>query len=268
MRVFECLASAAGRLPRSEARLLLAAAIGRPKEFLIAHPDAELSDEESLRVESFFRRAQAGEPIPYIVGFQEFWGRPFHVTPATLIPRPDTETLVEEALAFLRGKTGARVLDLGTGSGCIAVTLALECPRASVFACDKSEAALEAAKENARSLDAAVTFSASDWFGAYAGHTFDLIVSNPPYIEENDEHLKALTFEPVTALTAGADGLDDIRTLASEALNHLKPGGCMLVEHGYNQGEPVRALFEKAGFSDVRTIFDLGGRARVCRAVR
>ena len=139
MRVAECLVRAAGRIPRSDARVLLAAVLGKPKEFLIAHSDAELSDSQAERFESYVERAQRGEPIPYIVGVQEFWSRSFAVTPATLIPRPDTETLIEEALTFLRDKPASRVLDLGTGSGCIAVTLALECPSAQVFACDKSD---------------------------------------------------------------------------------------------------------------------------------
>ena len=191
MRVAECLVRAAGRIPRSDARVLLAAVLGKPKEFLIAHSDAELSDSQAERFESYVERAQRGEPIPYIVGVQEFWGRSFAVTPATLIPRPDTETLIEEALTILRDKPASRVLDLGTGSGCIAVTLALECPSAQVFACDKSDRALSVAQRNTDSLKARVRFDQSDWFSAYADQTFDLIVSNPPYIEENDAHLAA-----------------------------------------------------------------------------
>lgn len=266
MRVAECLVRAAGRIPRSDARVLLAAVLGKPKEFLIAHSDAELSDSQAERFESYVERAQRGEPIPYIVGVQEFWSRSFAVTPATLIPRPDTETLIEEALTFLRDKPASRVLDLGTGSGCIAVTLALECPSAQVFACDKSDRALSVAQRNTDSLKARVRFDQSDWFSAYADQTFDLIVSNPPYIEENNAHLAALTYEPITALTAGADGLSDIRILAAQAARHLAPGGCVLVEHGYNQGESAAALFRQAGFENVRTIVDLGGNARLCRA--
>lgn len=248
-------------------RLLLAAALDKPKEFLIAHPEAALTEEQLARFDSFLERARQAEPIPYILGVQEFWGRPFRVTPATLIPRPDTETLIEQALAFLQAKPEARILDLGTGSGCIAVTLALECPRAQVWACDKSAAALEIARENASLLHADVTFSESDWFGAFADESFDLIVSNPPYIEENDVHLKALRFEPISALTSGADGLADIRTLAMQAQKHLRAGGCVLVEHGYNQGESVAEIFRRAGFACVRTITDLGGNPRLCQAM-
>lgn len=263
--VFEGLREAQGVLSRSEARILLAAALKKPKEFLISHPETLLSDEEKSRYDAFLERAFQGEPIPYILGMQEFWGRNFLVTPATLIPRPDTETLVEEALRFLKNKASPRVLDLGTGSGCIAVSLALDSPNAEVWACDKSAAALRVAEQNARVLQAKVHFVESDWFDAFAGETFDLIVSNPPYVEENDEHLQALSFEPVSALTSGPDGLDDIRILAKQAVRHLRPQGCMLVEHGYNQGDSAAEVFRAAGFADVSTLVDLADNPRVCR---
>ncbi len=266
--VAQSLLQAAGRVPRSEARLLLAAAIGKPKEFLIAHPEYALTDAQSSLFVSYLKRAQTGEPIPYIVGVQEFWGRPFHVTPATLIPRPDTETLIEEALSFLKDLDTPRVLDLGTGSGCIAVTIALDCPKAQVWACDKSKDALSVAKCNAEVLGAKVSFVESDWFSAFADEKFDLIVSKPPYIEENDEHLKALRFEPVSALTSGADGLNDIRTLAAQAPEYIRGHGGIIVEHGYNQGESVAAIFRTAGFASVRTVRDLGDNPRLCCAVR
>lgn len=266
--VAQGLLQAAGRVPRSEARLLLAAVICKPKEFLITHPEYTLSDAQASIFASYLERAQAGEPIPYIVGTQEFWGRPFHVTPATLIPRPDTETLIEEALAFLKVLEAPRVLDLGTGSGCIAVALALECPKAQVWACDKSSSALSVAQANARALGASVMFVESNWFSAFADEKFDLIVSNPPYIEENDEHLKALRFEPISALTSGTDGLDDIRILAADAPKHLREHGSIIVEHGYNQGESVAAIFRSAGFASVRTVRDLGDNPRLCCAVR
>lgn len=264
--VAQGLLQAAGRVPRSEARLLLAAVICKPKEFLITHPEYTLSDAQASIFASYLERAQAGEPIPYIVGTQEFWGRPFHVTPATLIPRPDTETLIEEALAFLKDLEAPRVLDLGTGSGCIAVTLALECPKAQVWACDKSSSALSVAQANARALGASVMFVESNWFSAFADEKFDLIVSNPPYIEENDEHLKALRFEPISALTSGTDGLDDIRILAADAPKHLREHGSIIVEHGYNQGELVAAIFRSTGFASVRTVRDLGDNPRLCCA--
>ena len=266
--VAQGLFQAIGRVSRSEARLLLATTIRKPKEFLIAHPEYSLTDEEVSLFDSYLQRAQAGEPIPYIVGTQEFWGRPFHVTPATLIPRPDTETLIEEALSFLKNLDTPRVLDLGTGSGCIAVTIALDCPKAQVWACDKSKDALSVAKCNAEVLGAKVTFVESDWFSAFADEKFDLIVSNPPYIEENDEHLKALRFEPVSALTSGADGLNDIRTLAAQAPEYIRGHGGIIVEHGYNQGESVAAIFRTAGFASVRTVRDLGDNPRLCCAVR
>lgn len=264
--VAQSLLQAASHVSRSEARLLLAAAIGKPKEFLIAHPEYALTDAQSSLFVSYLKRAQTGEPIPYIVGVQEFWGRPFHVTPATLIPRPDTETLIEEALSFLKDLDTPRVLDLGTGSGCIAVTIALDCPKAQVWACDKSKDALSVAKCNAEVLGAKVSFVESDWFSAFADEKFDLIVSNPPYIEENDEHLKALRFEPVSALTSGADGLNDIRILAADAPKHLREHGSIIVEHGYNQGELVAAIFRSTGFASVRTVRDLGDNPRLCCA--
>ena len=238
--VAQGLFQAVGRVSRSEARLLLATTIRKPKEFLIAHPEYSLTDEEVSLFDSYLQRAQAGEPIPYIVGTQEFWGRPFHVTPATLIPRPDTETLIEEALAFLQNLEAPRILDLGTGSGCIAVTIALDCPKAQVWACDKSKDALNVAKGNAEAFGAKVTFVESNWFSAFADEKFDLIVSNPPYIEENDEHLKALRFEPISALTSGTDGLDDIRILAADAPKHLREHGSIIVEHGYNHTATIR----------------------------
>ena len=160
--VAQGLFQAVGRVSRSEARLLLATTIHKPKEFLIAHPEYSLTDEEVSLFDSYLQRAQAGEPIPYIVGTQEFWGCPFHVTPATLIPRPDTETLIEEALAFLQNLEAPRILDLGTGSGCIAVTIALDCPKAQVWACDKSKDALIVAKGNADAFGAKVTFVESN----------------------------------------------------------------------------------------------------------
>lgn len=265
--VAQGLFQAIGRVSRSEARLLLATTIRKPKEFLIAHPEYSLTDEEVSLFDSYLQRAQAGEPIPYIVGTQEFWGRPFHVTPATLIPRPDTETLIEEALAFLQNLEAPRILDLGTGSGCIAVTIALDCPKTQVWACDKSKDTLNVAKGNAEAFGAKVTFVESNWFSAFADEKFDLIVSNPPYIEENDEHLKALRFEPISALTSGPDGLDDIRILAADAPKHLREHGSIIVEHGYNQGELVAAIFRSTGFASVRTVRDLGDNPRLCCAM-
>ena len=194
--VAQGLFQAVGRVSRSEARLLLATTIRKPKEFLIAHPEYSLTDEEVSLFDSCLQRAQAGEPIPYIVGTQEFWGRPFHVTPATLIPRPDTETLIEEALAFLQNLEAPRVLDLGTGSGCIAVTIALDCPKAQVWACDKSKDALIVAKGNAEAFGAKVTFVESNWFSAFADEKFDLIVSNLLTSKKTTNTLKHFALNP------------------------------------------------------------------------
>lgn len=210
-------------------------------------------------------RRAAGEPIAYLTGACEFYGLEFRVTPSVLIPRPETELLVDLVLERLPGAGRARVLDLGTGSGCIAVTLAHLRPRLEVWAADASPAALEVARDNARRLDATVRLLRSDWLAALAGERFDLILANPPYVAAGDPHLSQgdLRFEPASALVAGEDGLNDIRRIVAAAPAHLVPGGWLLFEHGYDQGQRCRTLLAQAGFARVASWRDLAGIERV-----
>lgn len=256
------LTRASALIGRFEAHLLLAHVLGKPREYLIAHDDEELSPEKAAAFEMVTSLRMAGTPVPYLTGRQEFFGRWFMVDDNVLIPRPDTEVLIEQALLVAGSKP--RILDLGTGSGCIAVTLALEIPDAEVTATDKSPAALEMCGRNAEALGARVRRLEGSWFTAIpGGETFDLIVSNPPYIHPEDEHLAALEFEPVSALTDGVDGLEDLRTITAGAMTFLRPGGWLLLEHGWDQGESVRKLLERAGFAGIRTKKDYGGNDRV-----
>ncbi len=208
------------------------------------------------------RRAQ-GEPVAYLIGEKEFYGRSFAVSPAVLVPRPETELLVELALARLRPLPAPRVLDLGTGSGCIAVTLALECPAASLLAVERSADALAVARANAQRLGARVEFALGDWYENVGGG-FDAIVANPPYVAAADPHLQALQQEPQHALVAGGDGLADLRRIVAGAPAHLHPGGWLAVEHGHDQAAGVRRLFALAGFVAIETHRDLAGVERVC----
>lgn len=216
-------------------------------------------------------RREAGEPVAYLLGEAQFRGRVFQVTPAVLVPRPETEILIELALDRLvqdglaASSGAARVLDLGTGSGIVAVSLALESPESAVCAVDLSAPALDVARNNARRLRAAVEFFQGDWYAPLAGRRFDLIVANPPYIAADDPHLAGdgLPFEPRMALTDAADGLSCIRRIVMGAGAHLQPGGWLLFEHGYDQGETCRNLLQAAGFQDVFTHPDLAGTDRV-----
>lgn len=256
------LQSGAVQIGRLEAMILLAHVLGKSKEFLIAHDDEALATDAKLRFDMLVSLRAAGTPIPYITGHQEFFSRDFLVTDAVLIPRPDTEVLIEQAL--LVAPRQPRVIDLGTGSGCIAATLALELPQACVTATDKSEAALAIAKENARRLGAKIDFRLGSWWESVgAEERFDLIVSNPPYIRPDDEHLAALGNEPSSALVGGEDGLACLRDIVAGAMAHLTPNGWLLLEHGFDQGEAVRSLLCDAGFAAVRTKKDYGGNDRV-----
>lgn len=250
-----------------EAHVLLGEAAGRPRSWLLAHPEAALTPEAVERFAALLGRRQAGEPVAYLLGRREFFGLELRVTPAVLIPRPETELLVELALAHIPVAAPVRVLDLGTGSGAVALALARHRPRARVTAVDRSAAALEVARENARRLGLEhVSFLEGDWFAPLAGgERFDLIVGNPPYVAEGDPHLARgdVRFEPREALAAGPDGLDALRAIAREAGRWLTPGGLLLLEHGHDQGPACRALFEAAGFAAVQTHRDLEGRERV-----
>ncbi|MFZ3261966.1 MAG: peptide chain release factor N(5)-glutamine methyltransferase, partial [Thiobacillus sp.] len=255
----------AHRDARLDARVLAAHVLGTDTAWLIAHDTDPLADTHVAAFESLLLRRLDGVPIAYLVGTREFYGRPFRVTPDVLIPRPDTELLVERALACIPSDQAVDVLDLGTGSGCIAITLALERPLARVAAVDRSTAALAIARRNADILNAHIEFLTSDWFAALAGRRFDLIVSNPPYVAAADPHLARgdVRFEPLTALAAGHDGLDDLRRLIRAARDHLKPGGALLLEHGYDQADAVIELLRQHGFEQTCTLRDLGGLNRV-----
>ena len=253
------------REARLEARVLGAFAWNVAPAWLIAHDTDILNELQSAAFEALLARRLTGEPMAYLTGMREFYGRPFRVTPDVLIPRPDTELLVEQALARIPSDLAVDVLDLGTGSGCIAITLALERPLARVTAVDRSPAALAIAQRNAAMLDARVEFLTSDWFDALAGRRFDLVVSNPPYIAAADPHLARgdVRFEPLTALAAGHDGFDDLRHLIRGACAHLKPGGTLLLEHGYDQSEGVKALLRESGFGHPQSWADLSGILRI-----
>ena len=246
-----------------ENRILLCHALALTRVGLITQSERVLNDIEAAQLAALVARRQAGEPIAYIVGQREFFGLPFQVSPAVLIPRPDTELIVELVLERLAPR--ARLLDMGTGSGAIAVAAAHTRPDAAVAALDLSEEALAVARANAAANGAAVRFLRSDWFTALNDEAFDLIASNPPYIASGDEHLAQgdLRFEPSGALTDFADGLAALRTIIKGAPAHLVAGGWLLLEHGYDQAEAVRALLLDAGYTEVRSWRDLNGIERV-----
>jgi release factor glutamine methyltransferase len=261
--------AAALDLPRRDARLdarvLTAHVLGTDAAWLIAHDTDPLSVQQINAYQALLARRLGGEPIAYLVGSREFFGRPFRVSSDVLIPRPDTERLAELALAHIPPDQAFDVLDLGTGSGCIAITLALERPLARVTAVDRSPAALAVAKRNAELLDAHVEFLTSDWFSTLKGRRFDLIVSNPPYIAATDPHLTQgdVRFEPLSALAAGSGGLDDLRHLIATARAHIQPGGTLLLEHGYDQAEAVRNLLQQNGIGSPQSWHDLSDIPRV-----
>ncbi|UDG75377.1 peptide chain release factor N(5)-glutamine methyltransferase [Achromobacter sp. 77] len=254
------------RLPRLEVRMLLEHVLDKPRAWLLAHDTDALAPEVAAAYEALALRRLAGEPMAYLLGHREFMGHRFQVTPDVLIPRPDTEVLVETALECIDGLTGPMVLDLGTGSGAIAVSIALARRDARVMASDVSAAALAVAAANAWELTAAVRFVEGSWYEAVpAGEGFDLIVSNPPYVASDDPHLDQgdLRFEPRGALTDGAGGLEDLARIVEGARAHLKPGGSLWMEHGWDQAEQVRGMLRQAGFADVHSRQDLAGIERI-----
>lgn len=270
-RLAAVITTAREKLPTSEARLLLGHVLQKPLAWLLAHDDEVLDEARLSAFKTLVTRRAAGEPVAYLLGYREFFGREFLTTPATLIPRPETELLVERVIEKVGdGETAIkhksrRILDLGTGTGCIAITLALECPDASVFAIDAHEATLNVAQANAQRLDADVRFLHSDWFAAVGGEKFDLIVGNPPYIAAEDAHLLQgdLRFEPLAALASGANGLDAIRHIIATAPAYLNSAGELWLEHGYDQAEAVRELLDSAGFLHIEQHCDLAGIVRV-----
>jgi release factor glutamine methyltransferase len=252
-------------LPLLEARMLLERVLEKPRAWLIAHAEESAGAAPAQAFAALAQRRRQGEPIAYLLGEREFYGREFQVSPAVLIPRPETELLVELALARIPVNEPVRVLDLGTGSGAIAVTLAKERPQARLTAVDVDYAALSVARANAKRHRVKVRFFCGDWFGALSGETFDLIVSNPPYVASADAHLGAgdLRFEPRRALAGGDDGLDCIRAIVANARSHLAPDAWLLFEHGYDQAAACRALLEAQGYGEIQTWPDLAGIARV-----
>ena len=252
-------------LPPLEARMLFEQVLGKNSAWLIAHGDEPAGAGAEQAFAALAKRRRQGEPVAYILGRREFYGLEFRVAPGVLIPRPETELLADLALARIPAETALRVLDLGTGSGTIAVALARERPLAQVTAADVDPAALEFARSNARHHGVSVRFLCGDWFEALADETFDLIASNPPYIAAGDPHLAAgdVRFEPPGALLGGADGLACIRAIVAGARAHLCSGGWLLFEHGYDQAETCRALLQAHGYTGVQTWPDLAGIPRV-----
>jgi release factor glutamine methyltransferase len=254
-------------LPRREAEVLLGAALGRSRAWLLANPEERILDCEATdRYEAFLTRRAQGEPVAYLLGEKEFWSLPLRVGPGVLVPRPETELVVERALAHLPADRDLDVLDLASGSGAIALALASERPRCRVFATDVAAAAVDATRDNAFRLELGdrVAVSQGEWFDPVAGRTFDLIASNPPYIATDDARVEpgVRRHEPAAALFSGPTGLEALQAIAAGAPRHLRPGGWLVVEHGDTQGAAVRALFTGAGFEEIRTLRDLAGRER------
>ena len=256
----------ASPLGRTDTRALLAHQLGITRERLIAQPELRVAPADVQAFAQLVQRCQRGEPLAYVLGEKEFYGRIFQVSPAVLIPRPETELLVEVALSA-RLNHSAQVLDLGTGSGCVALTLSLERPAWQITATDVSRDALEVARANAAKLGVAnIEFRKGSWFSALADQRFDLIVSNPPYVAVGDDHLQALRFEPQIALVASGNGLTCLQQIIESAPPHLLPGGILALEHSYEQGEAVRALFNTGAWCEARTLADFAGLDRVTRA--
>jgi release factor glutamine methyltransferase len=275
MDIESALVMAADRLQASsdsarlDAELLLSLALDVNRSYIFAHPEDSLDPDASKRFLSLVARRASGEPMPYITGEREFWSMNLMVTPATLVPRPETEILVERALMLIGRTATLRILDLGTGSGAIALALARERPLCEIVATDLSADALAVARQNARQLDIAnVSFACGDWIDPVKGQQFDLIVSNPPYIAETDADLARLRHEPLSALSAGTDGLDAIRRIAATAGGVLVGGGRLLLEHGSTQREAVAAVLQTNGWSQIEFFDDYAGLPRVILATR
>ncbi|WP_024298676.1 peptide chain release factor N(5)-glutamine methyltransferase [Methylomicrobium lacus] len=248
-----------------DAEILLCLALDKPRSHLRAWPERKPEADRIKHFQTLLQQRRQGAPVAYLTGRREFWSRDFRVTPDVLIPRPETELLIEISLTLLPQDQPAKIIDLGTGSGIIAITLAKELPQAEVTAADLSLAALEIAKHNAAAHAAEhIRFLHSNWFASAPKEKFDLVISNPPYIAENDDHLGRgdVRFEPRTALTAPQQGLADIQTIAGDARDYLKTGGHLLIEHGYDQEQAVQSIFRELGYDSVQTYKDLSGQPR------
>ena len=251
---------------RLDAQLLVAHVVGQSRAWVVAHDDAALDGGTAQALTTLLQRRAAGEPLAYLLGEREFHGLMLRVTPDVLVPRPDTETLVDWALELLANWPTPRVIDLGTGSGAIALAVKRACPHADVHASDLSDAALVVARANGQALGLAVQWHRGAWWQAAPPGRFHLVLSNPPYVAASDPHLAALRHEPAMALTPASDrgdGLADIERIVDGATARLHPGAWLLIEHGADQGDGARTLFERTGFCDVQTRPDLAGRPRV-----
>ena len=272
LTVGAAMAAARGQgLERLDAQLLLGHILGRGRAWLLAHEDECLQPGQAAKWTALCTRRLAGEPVAYLLGDKEFYGLSLRVTPDTLVPRPDTEILVDAALAWLQNHPAPRVLDLGTGSGAIALALKHACPRAEVHALEAQAAALQVARDNAQRLgldvhwhlnDLALCPAAQRWWTGLAGQRFDLVVSNPPYVAQGDPHLAALRHEPLTALVSGPTGLEDIRQIIAGARAHLLPQGALMLEHGFDQSHAVQGFFREYGFTNIHSRADLAGHLR------
>lgn len=256
-------------LPRREADILLRSVLRRERAYLIAHPEEAVDSLLAGTAQAWFARRRSGDPLAYITGRREFYGISLRVTPDALIPRPETEQLVDLALEILPPGSPAHVLELGTGNGAIALALALQRPALKITATDVSEEALALARRNAQEHAAPVSFTRGDWFEAVGTERFDLIVSNPPYVADGDPHLAQgdARFEPRLALAGGEDGLACVRAIATMARDHLCPGASLLLEHGFDQGERCVSLLRELGYAAVADFRDLAGLPRVCSGV-
>ncbi|WP_290622297.1 peptide chain release factor N(5)-glutamine methyltransferase [Kangiella sp.] len=247
-----------------DAEILLAHAIDKNRTWLKTWPEHILSEKQLSHYQYLISRRSKGEPTAYLIGEKEFWSLTFKVTQDTLIPRPETEVLVEQALQRIPENSDFKVADLGTGSGAIALAIASERPQTTVWALDMSEPALKVAQANAEHNKIKnVAFEQGSWLSNWQHGQLDMIVSNPPYVAPNDPHLADLVYEPVTALVAEDKGLSDIHQITQQATEHLKPGGYLLFEHGYDQGEAVREILHKVGFTQIETVKDYAGQDRV-----
>ncbi|MEM9689560.1 MAG: peptide chain release factor N(5)-glutamine methyltransferase [Pseudomonadota bacterium] len=254
--------------PRLDAELLLASALGTNRTWLFTHADEMPPDGAAATFETLIARRLSGEPVAYILGHREFWSLSLSVTPATLVPRPETERLVEIALELLPRRASQRIADLGTGCGAIALAIASERPDCELIASDISEAALAVARDNARALQIDnVQFVHSDWCHDLHGKPFDLVVANPPYVAASDLALQKLAAEPQAALVSGADGLDDIERLAADVRDILKIGGHFLVEHGADQERSVHGIFERHHWTEIHCYRDYADRPRVTSGI-
>lgn len=262
----EALQAAQQRIDAVDARVLLCHVIGRNAAYVAAHPEVQFRAAEHEAYAALVDRRAQGEPVAYLTGEREFYGRPFKVTPAVLIPRPETELLVDLALERVPQDAPSRVVDLGTGSGCVALSIASERSHSKILALDQSLDALAVARRNAVAAHVGnVAFLQSDWCSALREERFDVIVANPPYIATGDRHLDEgdVRFEPRIALEGGADGLDAVRLIVTQAKDHLEPDGWLLFEHGHDQGTRARDLLQNAGYAEIFTAHDLAGIDRV-----